>query len=104
MFIRFSFAHEETTLVNHPIISKDAVLEYVHTPEKKRDKKKKYGSFATKRGENCVKVVLVQFLSIIMPEIASTERNAKFQRKDTQPLCMVIKQIKIRLSSRMTTL
>ena len=42
-----SFVHEETTLVNDPIISKDAVLEYVQTPEKKHDKNKKYGSFAT---------------------------------------------------------
>ena len=46
-----SFVHEETTLVNDPIFSKDAVLEYVQTPEKKQDKKKKYGSFATKGGE-----------------------------------------------------
>ena len=46
-----SFVHEETTLVNDPIFSKDAVLEYAQTPEKKHYKKKKYGSFATKREE-----------------------------------------------------
>ena len=46
-----SFVHEETTLVNDPIFSKDAVLGYVQTPGKKHDKKKKYGSFATKGGE-----------------------------------------------------
>ena len=46
-----NFVHEETTLVNDPIFSKDAVLEYVQTPVKKHDKKKKYGSFATKGGE-----------------------------------------------------
>ena len=46
-----SFVHEETTLVNDPIFSKDAVLEYIQTPEKKHDKNKKYGSFATKEGE-----------------------------------------------------
>ena len=45
------FVHEETILVSYPIFSEDAVLEYVKTPEKKRDKKKKYGSFATKGGK-----------------------------------------------------
>ena len=49
-------------------------------------------------------VVLVQFLSIIMPEIARTDRNAKFVRKDTQPLCMVVKQRKVRLNNPMVTL
>ena len=39
-----SFVHEETTLVNDLIFSKDALLEYVQNPEKKHDKKKKYGS------------------------------------------------------------
>ena len=34
-----SFVHEETTLVNDPICSEDAVLEYAQTPEKKHDKK-----------------------------------------------------------------
>ena len=53
---------------------------------------------------NCVMVVLVQFLSVIMPEIARTERNATFVRKDTQPLSMVIKQRNVRLSSWMVTL
>ena len=53
---------------------------------------------------NCVMVVLAQFLSIIMPEIARTEKNAKFVRKETQPFCMVIKQRKVRLSSQMVTL
>ena len=46
-----SFVHEEATLVIDSDFSKDAVLEYVQTPEKKHDKKKKYGSFATKGGE-----------------------------------------------------
>ena len=46
-----SFVLEETTLVNDPIFSKDALLEYVQTPEKKHNKKKKFGSFATKGGE-----------------------------------------------------
>ena len=46
-----SFVYEETTLVNDPIFSKDAVLEYVQTSEKKHDKKKKYESFATKKGK-----------------------------------------------------
>ena len=46
-----SFVHKETTLVNDPIFSKNAVLEYVQTPKKKHDKKKKYGIFATKVGE-----------------------------------------------------
>ena len=49
-------------------------------------------------------VVLLQLLSIITPEIARTERNAKFVRKDTQPFCMVINQRKVRLSSWMVTL
>ena len=40
-----SFVHEETTLVNDPIFSKDAVLKYVQNLEKKHDKKNKYGSF-----------------------------------------------------------
>ena len=35
-----SFVHDETTLVNDPIFSKDAVLEYVQTPEKKHDIKR----------------------------------------------------------------
>ena len=35
---------------------------------------------------NCVMVVLVQFLSIVMPGIVRTERNAKFVREDTQQL------------------
>ena len=39
-----SFVHEETTLVNDLIFSKDALLKYVQNPEKKHDKKKKYGS------------------------------------------------------------
>ena len=46
-----SFVHEETTLVNDPIFSKDAVQEYVQIPERNYDKKKRYGSFATKGGE-----------------------------------------------------
>ena len=49
-------------------------------------------------------VVLLQLLSIITPEIARTERNAKSVRKDTQPFCMVINQRKVRLSSWMVTL
>ena len=40
-------------------------------------KKEVSGCFIT----NCVMVVLVQFLSIIMPEIATTARNAKFVKK-----------------------
>ena len=40
-----SFVYEETTLVNDPIFSKDAVLEHVQTLEKKHDKKNKYGNF-----------------------------------------------------------
>ena len=43
-----SFVHGETALVNDLIFSKDAVLEYVQTPKKKHNKKKKHGSFATK--------------------------------------------------------
>ena len=45
------------------------------------------GSFIT----NGVMVVLVQFMSIVMLGITRTKRNAKFVRKDTQPLCMIIK-------------
>ena len=52
---------------------------------------------------NRVIVVLVQFLSMIMPGIARTERNAKFVTKDTQHFCMVIKQRKVRLRSQMIT-
>ena len=63
-------------------------------------KKEVSGCFIT----NCVMAVLVHFLSIIMPGIARTERNAKFVRKDTEPLCMVIKQRKVRLSIRMVIL
>ena len=71
-----SFVHEETTLVNDPIFSKDAVLEYAQTPEKKHYKKKKYGSFATKRGEvlkRCVKQIMIlkivtHFYSLIYKE------------------------------------
>ena len=48
-------------------------------------------------------VDLVQFLSIIMPGIARTERNAKFVRKDAQHFCMVIKQRKVKLNSQMVT-
>ena len=57
------------------------------------------GFFITNR----IMVVLVQFLSIIMPGIARTERNSTFVRKDTQYLCMVIKQRKVRLSNQMVT-
>ena len=46
-----SFVYEETTLVNDPIFSKNAVLDYVQIPGKKHDKKQKYGNFATKEGE-----------------------------------------------------
>ena len=46
-------------MVNDPIFSKDASLEYVQTPEKKSEKKKKYGSFATK-GEKVVKCSLYE--------------------------------------------
>ena len=35
--------------------------------------------------KNCVMVLLVQYLSIIIPGIARAERNVKFVRKDTQP-------------------
>ena len=55
-------------------------------------------SFIYRKGEsgcfitNCVMFALVQFLSLIMLGISRTERNAKFVRKDTQHLCMVIKQ------------
>ena len=48
-------------------------------------------------------VVLVKFLPIIMPGISRTERNAKFVRKDTRHLCMVIKQRKVRISSHTVT-
>ena len=47
-----SFVHEETTLVNDPIISKDAVLEYVQNPEKKNEKKKEIWKFCHKRGKS----------------------------------------------------
>ena len=63
-------------------------------------KKDVSGCFIT----NCVMVVLVQFLSIIMLGIARTERNAKFVNKVTQLLCMVIKQRKVKLRSKMVTL
>ena len=48
---------------------------------------------------NYVMVALAQFLSVIMSGIARTESNARFVRKDTQHLYMVIKQRKVRLSS-----
>ena len=54
------------------------------------DLQERSGCFIT----NCVMAVLVQFLSVTMPEIARTERNAKFVRNDTQPLCMVISREK----------
>ena len=74
-----SFVHEETTLVNDPIFSKDAVLVYAQTPEKKHYKKKKYGSSATKRGEVlkcCVKQIMIlkivtHFYSFIYKEEVS---------------------------------
>ena len=59
-------------------------------------KKKVSGCFITNR----VMVVLVQFLSVIMPKIARTERNAKFVRKDTQLFRMVTKQKKVRKVSK----
>ena len=40
---------------------------------------------------------------LIMPGTAITERNAKFVRKNTQHLCMVLKQRKVRLCSQMVT-
>ena len=60
-----SFVHEQTTLVNDPVFSKDVVLEYVQTPEKKHDKNKKYKSFATKRG-GVVKCFCVKEIMILM--------------------------------------
>ena len=47
-----SFIHEKITLVNDPIFSKDAVLEYVQTPEKKHNKKKEIWIFCHKRGRS----------------------------------------------------
>ena len=35
-----SFLHEETILVNDPVLSKDAVLDYVQIPEWNHDKKR----------------------------------------------------------------
>lgn len=46
-----SFLHEETILVNDPVLSKDAVLDYVQIPEWNHDKKKKYRSFVKIGGE-----------------------------------------------------
>ena len=37
----------------------------------------------------CVMIVLFNFLSVIMPGISKTEKNAKFVRKDIQHLSMV---------------
>ena len=46
-------------MVNDPSFSKDAVMEHVQTPQKKHDKKKKYGSFSTK-GREVVKCSLCE--------------------------------------------
>ena len=52
MFIRFcQFCTWRNHLGNDPIFSKDAVLEYIQTPEKKHDKNKKYENFAPKWGD-----------------------------------------------------
>ena len=53
-----SFVFDETTLVNDPIFSRDAVQEYVQTPDKRYDRRNKYGNFATKGGEVEVKCSL----------------------------------------------
>ena len=45
----------------------------------------------------------MQFLSITILGIARIERNAKFVKNDTQYLCMVIQQRKVRLSGQMVT-
>ena len=63
-----SFVFDETTLVNDPIFSRDAVQEYVQTPDKRYDRKhdkkydrrNKYGNFATKGGEVEVKCSLCE--------------------------------------------
>ena len=47
-----SFVHEENILVNDPIFSKDAVKEYVYTPEREHDKKKEIQKFCRKRGRS----------------------------------------------------
>ena len=52
---------------------------------------------------SCAMVVLVQFLPFIMPGIERKETNARFVRKDTQHLCMVKKQRKVRLSNQTVT-
>ena len=48
MFARFfGFVNKETILVNDSIFSREAVQEYVTHPEKKLNKHKKIGDFAT---------------------------------------------------------
>ena len=94
-----SFATKEGEVVkcslyegNHDLDDCNSFLQF--------DLQERSGCFIT----NCVMVVLVQFMSIVMLGITRTKRNAKFVRKDTQPLCMIIKQRKVKLSSRMATL
>ena len=63
-----SFVSDETTLVNDPIFSRDAVQGYVQTPDKRYDRKhdkkydrrNNYGNFATKGGEVEVKCSLCE--------------------------------------------
>ena len=115
------FVHEGTTLFNDPSFAKDAVLEYVQNPGEKHDKKNKSGSFATKWGQ-VVKCSLCEanhdldyqnpFLQFDLQEsskwlflkgIPKTKRNAKFVGKDTEHLCMVLNQRKLRLNKQMVT-
>ena len=59
-----SFVHEETTLFNDPIFSKDAVLEYVQTPEKKHDKKRNM-EVLPEKGEIMIFMIVTHFYSLI---------------------------------------
>ena len=119
------FVHERTTLFNKTSFSKDAVLEYVQNAGEKHDKKNKCGSFATKWGQvvkcslcegnhdldyqnPCLQFDLQEsskwlLLTIMILGIPKTERNAKFVGKDTEHLCMVLNQRKLRLNKQMVT-
>ena len=62
--------------------------EYVMHPEKKLDTHKKGKK---ERSRNCAMAASLQYLLVTMQETVSKGKNAKFPRKDTRRLCMVIR-------------
>ena len=75
------FVNEETILVNDPIFSREAVQEHVTHPEKKLNKHKKIGNFATHSTKE-VSMICVLFVTTNTISMSVSHLKKKAYRKE----------------------